>query len=167
MTMACSGRAVISTPNLDLVYGVWALRGYNPKTPTVPVRMLDRERNNVRRAIHITHVCSPPLSFQYKSWSRQIRRHAQSTTQLKASMGLVRSIPVGSNKAKWINLRPGPVHGPANPFKVRALFADYVYSVPFLTTGTGIAPPGLLSCLAVRISTPVSVTRRVCSVAQG
>lgn len=36
--------------------------------------------------------------------------------------------------------------------------------VPFSTgAGMGIGPPGELSCLAVRISTPVSVTRRVCS----
>lgn len=100
MTMlGCRGRAVISTPKLDGVYGICVLWGYNPDTSTVPVRMLERARGNVRLAIHMyIHVCSPPISFQHKSWSRQTESHTQSTAHLRATMGR-RSIPAGSSKA--------------------------------------------------------------------
>lgn len=40
----------------------------------------------------------------------------------------------------------------------------YAFASPFSVPGIGRAPPGEFSCRAVRISTPSSVTRRVCSI---
>jgi hypothetical protein len=38
------------------------------------------------------------------------------------------------------------------------------FSVPLVVIGMGIGPPGEFSFLAVKTSTPVSVTNRVCSI---
>lgn len=45
-----------------------------------------------------------------------------------------------------------------------SLVVPLAFDVPFSTVGIGIGPPGEFSFLAVKTSTPVSVTSKVCSI---